>query len=278
MDEFQAFASFVKRHATGIIAAAYIPTLTQTFFPFPRGTVASQVPAAGAGVLTILVVVCAFWLRTGIAKRPGVWLPIGLALVVAGMGALLEYASACNRFMEAAPPGVPHEMYSLNSQQTLTALLWYLPSFPILVTGVTIVFLYGFVRTEEPVYTLQAMAGELSEQLRTFLGRTAISMRAVETGILSEGRRLAERARESFKQGAVALLKDTVDVLDRITEGTLEIRGPALDDVYAACVRAIRDGGRFRATSLNDLDYWANPDEAAQYLEQNRLLIARRCA
>jgi len=274
MNEFQHFAAFVKRNAMAILAAAYMPVLTQSFFPFHRnGFLASQVPAAASGLLTILVVAEAFWLRKGIGRRGGLWLPIGLLLVLAGMGLITGYALYCNHVATVA--GQDPDIYKLTTDQTLVAMGLYVIAFPVLLAGASIVFLFGYVRTEEPTVTLQAIAGDLSDNLKGFLARIAEAVRYADKGQLADGKELAGRAGKAFRAGACELIRETARVLDQIANGTLEIRGPAMDVVYGQCVSAVRR--EFRALSGDDLPYWASY-ASAEYLKHNARLIANRCA
>jgi hypothetical protein len=138
--------------------------------------------------------------------------------------------------------------------------------------GISLVFIFGFMKTQQRQDELAEIAPRLEpnewQALKAFAGalisiRQDISKRPIHP--------LSKRALE---RSSGNLVSEYNDMLNKLKQGTLEIRGPAMIEIYSHFTEGVQE--KFRALSCNDLDYWASSERApTRYLEINGQLIQR---
>ena len=132
-------------------------------------------------------------------------------------------------------------------------------------------FLYGFVRYQERAVYLQQLYSRLEPDQWSALEHFA----HVQVAIRDTFERLPNTsAKEAMERSAENLIAEYNQMLRKLQDGIVEIRGPKMDDIFGYFMQGVKVN--FRALSRDDLDYWASQD-SEQYLRANQRLLARGC-
>jgi hypothetical protein len=244
-DEFTKFA----RSSVGFVAAvvAAFPMLTDYFGVLVGSPQNDKSLATIATLVSGGLFLSLFWTRQ---KLQSTW------SVVVGVAAML---------LGAAFLVVMHSDKSLMPSSQITL---YMVGFPLLLGGAALMFIYGFVIHEERTKTLNVLAPRLMPEDWNRLLQIAEAQvtRRNETARL----KIPDRSKNALRRSESHILEQYANTLDKLAKGTLEIRGPIMDDIFQYFVAGVEQ--RFRAISLDDLEYWCSP-ECERYFSINEGLV-----
>jgi hypothetical protein len=143
-----------------------------------------------------------------------------------------------------------------------------------LLGGIGLVFIFGFMRTQQRQDELADIAPRLEpgewQTLKTFAG-TLLSIRQD----ISK-REIHPLSKMALERSSENLVSEYSEMLNKLKQGTLEVRGPAMLEIFSYFMDGVQE--TFRALSRDDLNYWASAETTpTRYLEINRKLIERKC-
>ena len=250
------FGLFVKQ-SVGFVAAliASVPVFADylNIISTPPEQSKSKLLPILVTVLSATLFLFLFWIRDRLVE------------VKAGLGGLVSIAVGGVILVLTAFPYV-------QERATLAALTYVLGLVAFL-GGVSLVFIFGFMRHQQRQDELAEIAPRLEpdewQALKAFAG-TLISIRQdiSKRPIHPLSKRALERSSEN-------LVSEYSEMLNKLRQGTLEIRGPAMVEIYSHFTEGVQE--RFRALSCDDLDYWASLDRApTRYLQINSAMINKR--
>ena len=233
------------RDAADLVAAliAAFPIVTDYLGIVPAPGTGSGTKALGlmASLTSALAFLFVFWTRDRWENFPSA--ALGLALALAGFSSVFE--STKSNLIDYAP-------------------FLYVGGFFLTSLGTSLTVMYGFTRSRERRRTLMDVIPLLDgTEWNNFL-RLARSQASLHGTI--DRLKVNAVSKTALKGSAVDMLSNYSKVLENLAAGTLEIRGPAMDDIYGHFLDGVTS--RFKALSKDDLDYWSDPD-SSRYLDLN---------
>ncbi|KYG01590.1 hypothetical protein BE21_56435 [Sorangium cellulosum] len=148
------------------------------------------------------------------------------------------------------------------------AVFCYMGGYLLALGGAAAALMSGFVRTRERLDTLAKFIAKLTPEQWSSLTRYARTLVSVREHI--EAIDMHPASRKALRKSADNLINEHAKMLVKLEAGTLEIRGPVMDDIFQYFLESVQQS--FRAISRDDLAYWTSPD-CARYLDANRRLI-----
>lgn len=148
------------------------------------------------------------------------------------------------------------------------AVFCYMAGYLLALGGAAVALMSGFVRTRERLDTLARFIAKLTPEQWSSLTRYARTLVSVREHI--EAIDIHPASKKALRKSADNLINEHAKMLVKLEVGTLEIRGPVMDDIFQYFLESVQQS--FRAISRDDLAYWTSPD-CARYLDANRRLI-----
>jgi hypothetical protein len=254
------FVGFVKESVGFIVAlTASIPLLADYFdviaLPVFNDKVNEKLLPLIATLSSSIIFLCFFWARDHLNSI--CHLLAGAVIFFFGIAAL-SY----------------QQIYLHPSLTTVTKeieAIFYLLGFTVMVMGIALVFIYGFVRYQERWGTLQQMLPRLDRDQWETLRREAQLQTQINDALALPS--IQQKAQKPLKSSLNLLYQQYVSTLSQASWGRLNhIRGPVMDDVMQLFLQGV--DGCFHALSKNDLMFWTSL-ESEKYLDLNKQLLKK---
>jgi hypothetical protein len=261
---FKQSVGFVGAIVAGTpVITGYLELIPPPFKEVPAGKAISILTMAISAALFLSL----FWFRdrlTGMKAMRYSWAAIAL-----GAGVLVYYVTVRQRLQDLPAPNGDGAF--LKSHIELVALMYFV-GFTAILGGVSGVFVCGFIQTRARFHSLTDLLPQLEphqwQDLRDF-ARTLVSLNNE-----AQDKKIKLESKVALQKSRAHILDEYKRVLGQLEGGTLEIRGPAMDELYQYFLDGVQDS--FKAVSYDDVDYWTDKAASDRYFAANKRLILDR--